>query len=115
MSNNPPAKKVDELNPDEMDLYGHLGELRQRLFLSFVAVAITSVITFIFSSQIFSILAEPYFAAFPDHDLIGTGPAEASSFPLLSQAASRQCRDGQLHHSQSGRANHAGPAGAAHG
>lgn len=49
------------MNNDEekLSVLGHLGELRKRLIRSVIAVAITSIISFIFYKQIFVILIYP--------------------------------------------------------
>ena len=44
---------------DKLSVLGHLGELRKRLIRSVIAVAITSIISFIFYKQIFNILIRP--------------------------------------------------------
>lgn len=44
---------------DGMSLWDHLNELRKRLFIGVVAVAITSALSFIFAKQIIVILADP--------------------------------------------------------
>lgn len=62
---------------DDMDLFGHLVELRKRVFVSAVAIAIASTCTFIYSTIVFDLLAQPFADAFEGHRLIGTGPAEA--------------------------------------
>ena len=61
----------------EMDLMQHLGELRRRLVISICAVAVGAVISFLYAKIIFDFLSTPYFAAFPNQVLIGTGLAEA--------------------------------------
>lgn len=61
----------------EMDLFGHLRELRRRLMLSLSAVVIGAVAAYSYTTEIFDFLSKPYFVAFPDNILIGTGLAEA--------------------------------------
>lgn len=61
----------------EMDLWGHLAELRKRLFIIALSVVVLAVASYSFSTQIFDFLNRPYFAVFPENSLIGTGPAEA--------------------------------------
>lgn len=61
----------------EMELMEHLQELRTRLVRVFIAVCIGAVLCYEYSTQIFDFLARPYFEAFPNSALIGTGPAEA--------------------------------------
>ena len=39
-----------------LTIFGHLGELRQRLIKSVIAVVITSLVSFVFAKQIFNIL-----------------------------------------------------------
>ncbi len=48
-----------------------------RIVRIFIAIFAGAVVSYEFSTQIFEILARPYFAAFPNSALIGTGPAEA--------------------------------------
>ena len=55
----------------------HLRELRKRLFVCLVAIIGGACLAYSFSTPIFALLSEPYFQAFSNHDLIGTGPAEA--------------------------------------
>lgn len=55
----------------------HLGELRTRLIYCFIGVCVASIAAYEFSTQVFEILCRPYFQAFPNSSLIGTGPAEA--------------------------------------
>ncbi len=43
----------------KLSVLGHLNELRRRLIRSLIAVAITSILSFIFAPQIFEILKEP--------------------------------------------------------
>lgn len=62
-----------------MPFVGHLGELRQRLIKSVVAVAIGTIVAFIFSDQILDILVEPYRAFDPDAALATFRPTEAFS------------------------------------
>lgn len=61
----------------EMDLFGHLRELRRRIVLSLVAILIGSIVSYSYTKEIFDFLSKPYFVAFPDNILIGTGLAEA--------------------------------------
>lgn len=49
----------------KLSILGHLTELRKRLIRSLIAVAITSIISFIFAEQIFNILKGPLPPDFP--------------------------------------------------
>ena len=60
-----------------MGLFDHLRELRNRIFISFVAVLVAAIVSFEFTDHIQRILSAPHLAAFSGHSLIGTGPAEA--------------------------------------
>lgn len=55
----------------------HLQELRVRIVRIFLAVCVGAFISYEYSTEIFEILARPYFDAFPNSALVGTGPAEA--------------------------------------
>lgn len=46
-------------NTKQLTVFGHLYELRKRLLRSIIAVAITSILSFIFYQQIFDILTAP--------------------------------------------------------
>jgi len=46
-------------NEKRMSVLGHLGELRKRLIRSVIAVAITSILSFVFYEQIFNVLIYP--------------------------------------------------------
>jgi sec-independent protein translocase protein TatC len=48
-----------ELEDDGMTLWDHLNELRKRLFIGVVAVAVTSALSFIYAEQIIGVLAIP--------------------------------------------------------
>lgn len=61
----------------EMGFLEHIAELRTRLLWSALAIAILSIIGWSFSKETFDLLSQPFFAAFHDNILIGTGPAEA--------------------------------------
>ena len=50
---------IPEIEEKEMTLWDHLNELRKRLFIGVVAVAITSGLSFIFADRIIGILAIP--------------------------------------------------------
>lgn len=62
---------------DEMSLFDHLRELRKRIFLVMIGVIAGACACYSYSGEIFDFLSRPYFAAFPENLLIGTGPAEA--------------------------------------
>jgi sec-independent protein translocase protein TatC len=61
----------------DMDLFGHLRELRRRLVNSLLAILVGAIVAYSFTTEIFDFLSRPYFDAFPDNILIGTGLAEA--------------------------------------
>ncbi|MFC1954012.1 twin-arginine translocase subunit TatC, partial [Chloroflexota bacterium] len=44
---------------EKLSVLGHLYELRKRLIRCLIAVAITSILSFIFAPQVFEILKEP--------------------------------------------------------
>ena len=67
------------MKPATMPFTAHLGELRQRLIKSVIAVAIGTIVAFIFSDQILDILVEPYRAINPDAALATFRPTEAFS------------------------------------
>ena len=46
-------------NEKKLTLFGHLGELRQRLIRGVIALLITTVVSFLFATQIFYILTLP--------------------------------------------------------
>lgn len=61
----------------KMGLLDHLRELRKRLFFCAVAISFGAVLSYCYSSQVFTALCDPYAKAFKNSPLIGTGPAEA--------------------------------------
>lgn len=61
----------------EMSLLEHLGELRRRIINSAIVLVIGAIVSYNFSSELFSFLTRPHYAFFPPNSLIGTGPAEA--------------------------------------
>jgi sec-independent protein translocase protein TatC len=61
----------------EMTLFEHLGELRKRLLISSMAIAIAAVVCFSYTKEIFHFVSLPFFSSFKGSILIGTGPAEA--------------------------------------
>lgn len=75
MSQNSSESKTPETK--EMGLLEHLSELRLRLIVCAAAIGVLAVAAYFFSPAVFKILCQPYFEAFPDNVLIGTGPAEA--------------------------------------
>ncbi len=60
-----------------MGLMDHLRELRKRLFYCALAVFVGAVACYNYAGEIFAVLCEPFFQAFPNSPLIGTAPAEA--------------------------------------
>lgn len=69
--------EVEDSAWDKMDLFEHIGELRKRLIISAVAIVALAGIAFMYANPLFQLASEPFFSAFPDKQLIGTGPAEA--------------------------------------
>lgn len=55
----------------------HLRELRVRLLYSGAAILIGAIFAYMYADRIFYFLCKPYFDAFTDSTLIGTGPADA--------------------------------------
>ena len=68
---------TEEIKEGEMGLMEHLQELRKRLVFGAFAVLVGTVVAYFYSKESFRILSAPYFEAFPNQSLIGTGPAEA--------------------------------------
>ncbi|HMG42188.1 MAG TPA: twin-arginine translocase subunit TatC [Acidimicrobiales bacterium] len=61
----------------QMTLVEHLAELRKRLVISVLAVAVGMLIVTVFYNDVFDLLLEPYNKAFPDNDgLLQTDPLE---------------------------------------
>ena len=60
-----------------MGLMEHLRELRKRLFFALIAVTCGSIVAYFYAAQVFDALCAPYYKAFGNSPLIGTGPAEA--------------------------------------
>ncbi len=61
----------------KMGLMEHLRELRKRLLYSLVAISCGAIVAYCYSSEVFHALCSPYYLAFGNSPLIGTGPAEA--------------------------------------
>ncbi len=55
----------------------HLRELRKRLIISFVAITLGAIASYLYAGQLFEVLCAPYYGAFPNSPLIGTSPTEA--------------------------------------
>jgi sec-independent protein translocase protein TatC len=69
----------DELAGSEAPLLEHLNELRKRLIHSAIAIVVLMVICFLFASNIYDILLNPYRSIYPnpgDMELIYTAPQE---------------------------------------
>lgn len=66
-------------NPEEfqMGLFDHLRELRKRLFISAVAVVVGAIFSYMMCEELFALLCHPYYVAFKNAPLIGTGPSDA--------------------------------------
>jgi sec-independent protein translocase protein TatC len=47
-------------DPDQMTLIEHLEELRSRLIIAVLAIAVLSIVGFVFFNQIFALLLQPY-------------------------------------------------------
>ncbi len=62
---------------EEMDFWEHVGELRKRLIQGTLAIALAATLGWFISTETFHFLSAPFFNAFPEGQLIGTGPAEA--------------------------------------
>jgi sec-independent protein translocase protein TatC len=61
----------------KMHLMDHLRELRKRLIISCIVIAVGAICAYMYAGEIFAIVCAPYFAAFPNSPLIGTSPTEA--------------------------------------
>lgn len=61
----------------QMGFFEHLGELRKRLLICLFGIGVLSVVAYFYSAQVFQLMTAPFFTAFKDQSLIGTGPAEA--------------------------------------
>jgi len=53
------SKASEAKKNDKLTLIGHLGELRQRLLKSLIALAITTAVSFVFAEHIFNLLIAP--------------------------------------------------------
>jgi len=60
-----------------MGLMEHLRELRKRLFYALIAITCGSIVAYFYAGEVFEALCAPYYKAFGNSPLIGTGPAEA--------------------------------------
>ena len=67
----------DQPTPGDMGLFEHLSELRRRLLFSFIGILTDAIACFLGATELFDILTHPFYIAFADYHLIGTGPAEA--------------------------------------
>ncbi|HLJ33538.1 MAG TPA: twin-arginine translocase subunit TatC [Ktedonobacteraceae bacterium] len=79
-------------DPSAMTLVDHLEELRWRIFKSIIAIAVASIIAFVFREQIIQILTYPLPAAQADvlgkdHKLIVTGLMEGFTVYLMISVA----------------------------
>ncbi len=62
---------------EEMHFLDHLSELRLRLGIIVASISVFAIAAFVYSVELFDVISAPFFAAFADDILIGTGPAEA--------------------------------------
>ena len=76
--------EVDPIQPSamlqpqgEMGLMEHLTELRKRILFALYGIMLATCVTYSYSQFVFTILNQPVTIAFPNAQLIGTGPAEA--------------------------------------
>ncbi len=60
----------------EMGLFDHLRELRKRLIIAIVAVAVGAIVAYSYSASIFIYINKPFVEAFSS-EVVGLGPAEA--------------------------------------
>jgi sec-independent protein translocase protein TatC len=72
-----PESEVEEAGGGRMTLVEHLSELRRRLVISAVAVALGAVIGFVLYDQILTFLSGPYHDITHGQNLIVTDPLEA--------------------------------------
>ena len=77
------ARKVDTDDAATMSLLSHLKEMRSRLFVMAIAIAIGSVVAFFFYNDILSFLRDPYCRANHGHcELYVTGPLDGLSLRI---------------------------------
>ena len=69
--------KDESNNPSTMSFLSHLAELRRRLIFIALSILIGSILGYLLSAEVFSLLSLPFRRAFSEELLIGTGPAEA--------------------------------------
>src|SRR3954470_14795997 len=70
------AEPKDELAGSEAPLLEHLIELRKRLIYSAATLVVLMIAAFIFASNIYDFLLQPYLRAVPNAQLISTAPQE---------------------------------------
>lgn len=76
-------EKIDERRDlSEMTLMEHLSELRTRLVHVIGSVLVTTIACYYYTTVVFDWLSGPYTVAFPNYQLIGTGPAEAFTLKI---------------------------------
>ena len=63
MPKEPPPKDDSNLEASKMPLIEHLVELRQRVFVSLIAVVVCAVIAFVFAEDIYDVLTAPFLDA----------------------------------------------------
>ena len=78
------AAKMPEEKPDapHMSFVDHLKDLRNSLVAVFIGIAVCSVLTLTFASNLVGILSGPLQKSFTGAELIGTSPAEAFMLKL---------------------------------
>lgn len=67
----------DDPHAFQMGLMDHLRELRRRLLICLILIALGAIASYAYAAPLFEWLSMPYFAAFGSSPLIGTAPAEA--------------------------------------
>lgn len=76
-------EKIEERRDlSELSILEHLNELRTRLINVIISVIVLGFCSYYFSESIFLWLSAPFNEAFKNHQLIGTGPAEALTLKI---------------------------------
>jgi sec-independent protein translocase protein TatC len=66
----------------EMSFFDHLRELRRRLIICLIGIAICAGFAFCYTPEVLEILKRPHSVGFEGYRLIGTGPGEGFSIRL---------------------------------